>query len=389
MKKILFVQGVYDTMDLFSTSLGSAYEKMGYETIFLPIQEESEYKKILKQIDPNEIVAMVTFNNLAYRIELEEHINFWEKYQIPYVDILMDHPFHYKEKLRQLPNTAIVLCTDRNHVAFLKKYEPILKCVAFLPHAGTKESITKRKLMDREMEVLYAGSLPFVNASLMVPDLSLEDRFDAIDMSKYVLDTLIEHSNQTTEEAICAYLEEKKLFFSTEETYDIIYKMRFLDSYATSYFREWTIRVLVEAGIDVFVYGSGWEICEWIDNPHFHWMGKVLAQDILPLMEEAKIVLSTQTWYKDGAHDRIFNGMLQRACVLTDTSKYLLEEFKDQKDIVFFEREKINELPKIVERLKNDPENMQKIADQGYESAKKKHSWEIRAKQILAMIDQA
>lgn len=390
MKKIIFVQGVFDTMDLFSLALSNAYQKMGYETIHLDVQNEEAYKKILKQLAPKEIEAIVTFNNLAYRIEIDENQNYWEQHQIPYIDILMDHPFHYKDQLVRLPNTTILLCTDKNHVEFLKKYEPNLKKVAFLPHAGVLRQTDKPRIQEREISVLYAGSLPFENASLMIPDLSAEIRFDAIELSKYVLDSLITNSTQTTEDVICAYLKEKQLVFTKEELYDIIYQMRFLDSYATSYFREQSIRVLVEAGIDVTVYGSGWDVCDWIDNPHFHWKGKVLAQEILPLMEHAKIVLSTQTWYKNGAHDRIFNGMLAESCVITDTSKFLLEEFKEEsKDdlkLVFFRREALKELPDIVSDLLDHPNQMQAIAKRGYAYAKEHHCWEVRARQILEII---
>lgn len=390
MKKILFIEGVYDTMDLFSQALKKAYQDMGYEAISLHAQEEANYKNELKKLDPKDIVALITFNNLAYRIELEEDQNYWEQHQIPYIDILMDHPFHYKNQLEHLPNTAIVLCTDKNHVPFLKKYEPNLNKVDFLPHAGILQQMSEKRIEDRDILVLYAGSLPFQNASLMIPDLSEEIRFDAIDMSKRVLDALITDSSQTTEEAICGYLKERALIFSDKEIYDIIYKMRFLDSYATSFFREQAIRVLVESGIDVTVYGSGWEVCEWKDNPHFHWMGKVSAHEVLHLMQHAKIVLSTQTWYKNGAHDRIFNGMLAKACVITDTSKFLQEEFleetKKNSKLVFFQRENLKELPDIVKDLLNHPNKMQKIADGGYAFAKEKHSWNVRAEQILTIL---
>ena len=42
-----------------------------------------------------------------------------------------------------------------------------------------------------------------------------------------------------------------------------IVQMRFLDSYATSFFREQAVRILVESGIRVTAYGTGWDQCEW------------------------------------------------------------------------------------------------------------------------------
>lgn len=92
----------------------------------------------------------VTFNNLGYNLSLpagmtgtgmllkqdifqstagskragsaEEEPNLWETYNIPYINILMDHPFHYEKPLQNAPATSIVLCTDRNHVRYIRRY---------------------------------------------------------------------------------------------------------------------------------------------------------------------------------------------------------------------------------------------------------------------------
>ena len=45
------------------------------------------------------------------------------------------------------------------------------------------------------------------------------------------------------------------------------------------------------------------------------------------LMYDSKIVLNTMTWFKDGTHDRVFNGMLAGAVAVTDSSIYMKENF--------------------------------------------------------------
>ena len=71
------------------------------------------------------------------------------------------------------------------------------------------------------------------------------------------------------------------------------------------------MRILVESGIHVTAYGVGWDQCEWSDNPYLTYGGKVPAPQILPLMNDSKIVLNTMTWFKAGAHDRILMVCLQ------------------------------------------------------------------------------
>lgn len=386
-KKIVLIQGVYDTIDLFTREVKTVLEEMGYECLVLDANFMEESLKMFAVFAMTKITAAITFNNLGYNLELVEGQNIWEQFEIPYVNILMDHPFHYKRPLEHMPNTAIVLCTDKNHVGFMKRFYPNITRVGFLPHAGAKYLAEKKPLKDRKIEVLYAGALPFFTAGRLVPDLSAVTQFDAIDMSRQVLEELIKHPSETTEDAIEKYLTSRDIFLEDKELFEGIVKMRFLDSYATSFFREQAVRLLVDSGIDVTAYGTGWNECEWSDNPHLHYGGKVLAPEILPLMCDSKIVLNTMTWYKAGAHDRIFNGMLAGACVVTDDSLYLKEQFEKDKELVRFQLEEIGRLPETVWNLLDHPKEMQEIADCGYETAKANHMWKNRVAEVLAMLE--
>ena len=280
-----------------------------------------------------------------------------------------------------MPKTARVYCTDQNHVDFMHRFFPEITKVGFLPHAGIELPIEKKPLKERKIEVFYAGALPFFTAGSLVPDLSAITEFDALDMAKTVLEDLIKNPRQTTEFAIEHYLKEREVCLDDAALFDTIVKMRFLDSYATSFFRENAVRLLVESGIDVTAYGTGWNQCEWSDNKYLHYGGKILAPEVLPLMADSKIVLSTMTWYKFGAHDRIFNGMLADACVVTDDSAYL--RGLPQEAPVRFQLEEIEALPELVNELLNHPDEMQENADCGYELAKKEHTWKNRVLTIL------
>lgn len=142
------------------------------------------------------------------------------------------------------------------------------------------------------------------------------------------------------------------------------------------------MRILVESGIHVTAYGVGWDQCEWSDNPYLTYGGKVLAPQILPLMNDSKIVLNTMTWFKAGAHDRIFNGMLAGAAVVTDDSTYLRRTFTDGKELVMFSLKELQTLPERVFDLFGHISHMQEMADCGYRAAKEGHTWKNRAEYI-------
>lgn len=135
LKTIIYFKGVYDTLDLFTDHLIEAFESMGYGTfVYHTANEEVSKKMLLRLLDESQEFVVVTFNNLGYNLSFEqseaaedeekkpEEHNIWNYFHIPYIDILMDHPFHYEKPLCNMPETAVILCTDRNHVKYIRRF---------------------------------------------------------------------------------------------------------------------------------------------------------------------------------------------------------------------------------------------------------------------------
>lgn len=410
MRTIIFFKGIYDTLDLFTEELCHAFTELGCDSFVYNANRGEESKKellaLLERGGGGEVrvsFACVTFNNMGYNLDIlpengasgetdavrqdsmsaEGRCNVWEYYGIPYINILMDHPFHYDRPLKKAPSTAIVLCTDRNHVKYIRRFYKNIRQVDFLPHAGVELGKRHKPLAERGIDVLYAGALPIYTVSEMIPDLKSIEGIDAEEMAGEVLAELVRQPDKTTEQAIEEYVKTvSKEAFSDERLANLILKMRFLDSYATSFFREQAVRILVESGIRVTALGTGWDQCEWSGHPNLDYRGKVLAPEILPLMNDSKIVLNTMTWFKAGAHDRVFNGMLAGAAVVTDDSSYMRQEFTDGKELVMFSRKELETLPERVFELFGHMERMQELADRGYRAAGERHTWKNRAEYI-------
>lgn len=383
-RMIIYFVGVYDTLDLFTDKLKEAFEAMGYGTFVYDARMEAQSKMaLLALLDETDTqFAAVTFNNLGYNLDLADGRNLWEAYEIPYINILMDHPFHYEKPLSRAPKTSIVLCTDRNHVKYIRRYFKNVSQTDFLPHAGVELGGRPKPLTERGIDVLYAGALPIYTVAKMIPDLSSIPEVDGEAMAQEVLSELVHYPYKTTEEVIEDYLRTQRNDISETRIREIIVQMRFIDSYATSFFREQAVRILVENGIRVTAYGVGWNQCDWSDNPYLDYRGKVLAPQILPLMNDAKIVLNTMTWFKAGSHDRVFNGMLAGAAVVTDDSTYLRREFTDGKELVMFSLPELGTLPERVFDLFGHMQSTQQMADCGYRAAKENHTWKTRAEYI-------
>ena len=136
MKRLLFFAGVYDTLDLFIYELKRELETMQYETMVFDVRDMQQSLKNLAQFVARPVEAAVTFNNLGFNMELHPGVNLWEELNIPCINILMDHPFCYHNALAAAPRNAVVLCTDRNHMAYVSRFYPKIPVSGFLPHGG-------------------------------------------------------------------------------------------------------------------------------------------------------------------------------------------------------------------------------------------------------------
>lgn len=394
-KRLLFFTGVYDTLDLFTEELSHAFLNMGYETLTLDVKNIQDGLAALAQFIMEPVTAGIVFNNLAFNMELVEGENLWEKLNIPCINILMDHPCFYHGALAEAPCNAVVLCTDKNHRKYVGRYYPNIPAAGYLPHAGCIHIGEYKKLEERSIDVLYAGGLSASVNEGIRPDWSKYEKFDGKKISEDIYRRLIQNPSMTTEEALEEWFAKSGQEITEDEFRLLMTDMRYIEGLAVSYYRERTVKSLVESGIYVTVYGVGWGACDWASHPNLHYGGKIPAKEVLEKMQDAKIVLSTMTWFKDGTHDRVFNGMLAGAVAVTDTSAYMTENFKDvQKlpgeegysagdaELVFFELERMQELPRKVKYLLENLQDAQQIANRGYCLANEKHTWDVRAKEI-------
>ena len=228
LKTIIYFKGVYDTLDLFTDHLIEAFESMGYGTfVYHTANEEVCKKMLLRLLDESQEFAVVTFNNLGYNLSFEqpeaaedeekkpEEHNIWNYFHIPYIDILMDHPFHYEKPLCNMPETAVILCTDRNHVKYIRRFFKNIHRTDFLPHAGVElghKHTPLEETMETLAQIVRSGKALYVGIS----------NYDGEHMMQSVLGELVQHPEQTTEQAIEAYVKSVRGDISDERVQEII-----------------------------------------------------------------------------------------------------------------------------------------------------------------------
>lgn len=381
MARIVLFTGAYASLDLFTMDMADEFAGQGHEVLIYDTKDTAASLQKFAGFAMKRIDFALGYNNLGFNMEITPGRNVWDELNVLFINILMDHPFHYRTALLDAPKNCAVLCCDRNHVGYITRFFPNIPMVAFLPHGGNHFE-PGGKLADRSIDIFYAGGLSRDLVKQIMPVCSKYSRFDGKKMIEEVYDYLVKNPSELSENAIERYLADKKVEVTDEELSEIFTDFRVVDSFATSYYREKTIEQLVENGIDVMVCGRGWDNCKCFRNPHFHYGGFIAPQDVAKTMCDSKIVLNTMTWFKDGSHDRVFNGMLARAVAVTDTSGYMREVIEQKRNGIMFELPQIDRLTEMICEVLRDGAYAQGIADNGYELARDNHKMKHRAAEI-------
>ncbi len=381
---VLFTKGI-ETLWFFSEQIGKTFEKLGYEVFYFDqCAEYDSFSGLLDFCVPG-ITAAVSFNfdgcsGENYMID-SKGINFFEAREIPFINIVVDHPFYYHKFLPFLPKDYTQISVDREHEAYLKRFFPWIKRGPFLPLAGTSlwTEETLPGWEDRPVDVVFTGNYS--------PPQRLEKTITRIN-DEYtqfyygIIYDFIEHPRRNMTEVLEEHMMEQVDDIDENGLRDTLPSMVFIDLYVRHYFRAEVVKTLADAGIKVTCFGSGWEFLD-CGHPENILPGRAVDScECLQQISRAKISLNVMPWFKDGAHDRVFNSMLNGAVCVTDWSRYMEEELRDGKDVLFYELGELQKLPGQVMELLEDRGRWERIQRQAFRTAKEGHTWEHRARRI-------
>lgn len=383
-KIVLFTKGI-ETLWYFSEQLGKAFEQMGYEIFYF--DQCKEYDSLLKLLmfcEPK-VTAAVSFNfdgcsGEDYLID-SKGVNFFESRDIPLINIVVDHPLYYHKFLPYLPKDYTQISIDRDHEAYLKRFFPEMKRGPFLPLAGTSlwTEDTLPGWDGRPYDVVFTGNYnPPSDFEKVITRIN--DEYTAFYYD--IIHDFIEHPHLGMDEGIIRHLLESVEGIDEAGLKETMPNMMVIDLYVRHYFRGEVVKALVDAGIRVYCFGSGWDRLS-CRHPENIINGKVLDSiGCLQQIGKAKISLNVMPWFKQGAHDRVFNSMLNGAVCFTDWSAYMKEILEDGGDVCFYELDELEELPGRMRALLGDRERWENMQAQAYRTAAGGHTWAHRARRI-------
>ncbi|MDO5292987.1 MAG: glycosyltransferase [bacterium] len=391
-EKLVLCKGNIETLGYFSEQMKPTFEKLGYKIFMFDFSDPQTSIRHLKKFIVKGRTALITFNFIGlddYELFQEKNRQLlWDVYDVLCINIMVDHPFYYHEILERMPKRSIQLCIDRDHLAYVQRFFPQITNTGFLPLAGTQydehEHFIEKPFEERKMDIVFTGN--YANPKTFEKHITRVNE----EYTKFyyeIINDLIEHPwlsiDKCMEKHLMRELEDEK---TEDNLKDAMATMIFIDLYVRMHFRGEVVKTLVDHGFKVDVIGAGWENLECRHPENLIMHKECKSADCLKYIQNAKISLNVMPWFKDGAHDRIFNTMMNKAVVLTDSSKYLEEQYHDQTELFYYRLDELDKLPEVVRTILNSTVTTKQIIHHAFERTCREHTWKQRAETIHSML---
>lgn len=310
--------------------------------------------------------------------------------------IILDHPLYHNSVLKQPLKNMRVVCLDETHAEYIRKYYSHIKEVIVMPlPADTAKNLVPYN--ERSRNVLFTGTY---TSSEDIVALAMRSGGDSVEIKNFqtmhkepaqefinsmqifnkMAGYLLENPCETIEKAYTFALgdiTEEKVLKETAAAFADGLELNFwADMFIRAVIREELLMEMLRNGIDVDIFGHGWEKfvekCGNVEKSEGRFKGKmnicgeVDYRQLPELYADTKIALNVLPWFKAGQHDRIALAMCNGCVCVTDESTYLEKKFVDGENIFMYSLEDMTGAAMLVRDLLTHPLEAARAAAKGY-----------------------
>lgn len=380
MKNILLLKGAskYNVVRCFVDFLGEGLRKnhCNVEVWDLCHMDDTEVEARIKEWETDVPDAILSFNAIGKE-------SFQQYQDIPFIGWLVDHPIFHHLRLLEWGQKDYAICIDGSHKALIEKYYRNVEGTYFIPHAGI-EGKKKIPFSERTIDVLFSGTYTSSNAYLEELQSILQPYEQKI---AFILINRMQEQNLTLEQALESFMVENDIPFTEQEFTHLCLRYVYVDCFMRAFFREELIRALTDNGIMIDIYGDNWDQFECNNKEYLRLHEPLDYMDTVEVMCNTKVSLNSIPSFKAGGHERIFTAMLNGALCVTDSNEWLEMQFQDGEEIVYYTNDRIQSVASAIIYYLEDEEEAMRITENAYRMAKEKYTWEVRAKELLSIMD--
>lgn len=301
----------------------------------------------------------------------------------PYFSYLIAPPYRFHEVIGS--PYVYVGCDDRYGCEFMDDMG--FERSYFFPH-GVDQNLSPDPKIDRDIDVLMP--MTFMDYELLrdewwklLPEIVCKVMDDAIEITL--------SDNHTS--FMKAFSDAYKVHLGLPENpkkigFDLALPLMLMERYIKGKERVDFVKSITDAKVTLLNGHQqghpGWEkvLGDKYKNITLH--EPVSFYDMIELMKRSKIVLNCFSKNKEGAHDRVFNAFACGALSMTNENVFLKDFFEDEKNILFYQPYKLEDVNAKLNKFLADEELRQHVAETGRQEVMANHTWDCR---ILALSD--
>ena len=369
----------YNSYLYFGDALGLALKKLGCDVEYFKVDEQA--LDDLEQFIGRHYDGLIDFNSDLPRALMDDDSFFLDHVDAPFIDVILDHPLYHHDSLKNKLNNFHVVCLDSNHKDYILKYYPHIKSVTVTPMTGElafgKDQISFDDFEDRPYDILFSGTytdpIRIETAIKKLPDFLASNVKELIDM--------MQSDSRLTIEAAVETLAQNEIYDYINSDLPLHTQTFYLaDTYVRCVNRKNLVLALDKCEHKLDLFGGLWEE---LDLKHATIHREIPFNLTFTVFSKSKLCVNIMPNFKAGSHDRVFSAQLNGAVSLTDPTTLLKKEYKDGKNILFYELDDIDAVTAKTDAALLQPYALKKIAQMGYSIAAKNHTWDNIAKVIL------
>lgn len=383
----------YGSTSYFAERINEEFKKAGISSELIEINSKEDAELFVQKYDRlNEVTDIIDFNTDIFSFEFSgdyifdikndgsgsDYVKLWH--------IILDHPLYHNSVLKQPLKNMSVVCLDETYAEYIKKYYSHIKEVIVMPlPADTAKNLVPYN--DRSRNVLFTGTytssedvvalaMRSVGESGGIKNFQtmhkepVQEFMNSMQIFNKMAGYLLENPCETIEKAY-----EFALGGVADEA-DGLELNFFADMFIRAVIREELLMEMLRNGIDVDIFGHGWEKfvekCENVEKSEGRFKGKINIcgeveyRELPELYADTKIALNVLPWFKAGQHDRIALAMCNGCVCVTDESTYLEKRFVDGENIFMYSLEDMTGAARLVRDLLAHPLEAARAAAKGY-----------------------
>jgi spore maturation protein CgeB len=379
----------YSVVNLFVENSVYFLRKKGHNVTIIDANNSDAINTLLNIFNTQVVDLVINFGKATNPI-LNDGRPLYDAANTTLLAVYVDHPAYHIPSLTENIKNFLCCFNDKQHVDYINEILPNHHKISFfLPHGGLTKNIEEKNKIKSFIEYKKQKSIDIVFAGTFLNDIE-KPWHDNLACPSKLLDEVFElfmyDDYLSIQEAFKIVFDRNKILFSSIGKIQLSNLYRVVQNYIRSYSRILLIKKLSESGLNITICGNGWENFAK-EHKNINYIGALDIKENLELIKKAKVLINVTPTLRNGSHERVFTGMLNNTVLFSDRSRYYDEFFEDEKNILYYSFNSLNDDIKKLKEILKDDKKLFDISQSAYKIVVKNHTWENRVDTMLEMVN--